>query len=66
MSDTPERLEDRKIREAEACGDRAAAHMWQVIKANTDRAPELGPRQKALLSTLLNPPVLAPTSPQAA
>lgn len=51
-------LEDREIREAEARGDHAAAHMWRVIKANTDRAPALGPQQKALLRSLLNPPAL--------
>lgn len=56
QSNALERYEDRKIRLAEEAGDTLKANYWRTIKAHVDKAPPLGPRQKALLRQLLTPP----------
>ncbi|MFJ9538760.1 hypothetical protein ACIRPX_16015 [Streptomyces sp. NPDC101225] len=48
--------EDIRIRRAEEAGDIAAADYWRRIKAEVDKAPPLGPRQKTLLRSLLSQP----------
>lgn len=55
MSDRePQLYEDIRIRRAEEAGDIAEADYWRRIKAEVDKAPPLGPRQKALLRSLLS------------
>lgn len=53
----PQLYEDIMIRRAEEAGDIAEADYWRRIKAEVDKAPPLGPRQKALLRRLLSGPV---------
>jgi hypothetical protein len=47
---------DIQIRRAEAAGDTTEAAYWRRVKADVDKAPPLGPRQKALLRGLLYGP----------
>ncbi|MFC4502140.1 MULTISPECIES: hypothetical protein [Streptomyces] len=47
---------DMRIRQAEQAGDVAEADHWRRVKADVDKAPPLGPRQKALLRSLLSGP----------
>jgi hypothetical protein len=47
---------DLMIRRAEAAGDASGAEYWRRVKADVDKAPPLGPRQKTLLRSLLYGP----------
>lgn len=48
-------LADIRIERAEAAGDTATADYWRQVKADVDKAPPLGPRQKALIRACLAP-----------
>lgn len=56
MNTTPERYEDRKIREAEESGDAQRVRYWRHIKATVDAMPPITDDEIVKLRAIFNSP----------